>query len=317
MPYVKTPLYSELELKELITIHYFEYMNNFEFRGESHNFWEFMYVDHGTLQVCSDDQWATLNAGDIIFHRPNEFHAIKSVSKEPPSFAAMSFTTDSPAMDFFIKKGFSLLPEERELLSLILSEARKSLSTPIHVPSVEQVLFRPDAPFAAHQILRMYLEIFLISAIRNHNTDSDTLSFVQKEILPRKASQSERLENILSYMEFRICDRLTVEDICNTFSIGRSTLQSLFHKQLGCGAMDHFSQMKIDRAKTLIRTGSMTITEIAYFLSFNSPSHLSHKFHTLTGMSPSEYASSIRGLTERLLSGQADPDADTHRPDVS
>lgn len=310
MPYVKTPLYSELELKELITIHYFEYMNNFEFRGESHNFWEFMYVDHGILQVCSDDQWATLNAGDIIFHRPNEFHAIKSISKEPPSFAAMSFTTDSPAMDFFIKKGFSLLPEERDLLSAILSEARRSFSTPIHVPSVEQVLFRPDAPFAAHQILRLYLEMFLINAIRLHHEDSDNLSFTHKEILPRKASQSERLEDILVYMEFRICDRLTVEDICNSFSIGRSTLQALFHRQLGCGAMEHFSQMKVERAKTLIRTGSMTITEIAYFLSFNSPSHLSHKFHALTGMSPSEYASSIRGLTEKLLSSRTGKSSD-------
>lgn len=181
MAYVKTPLYSELEIKELITIHYFEYMSNFEFPGESHDFWELMYVDHGALLVRSDDREATLNAGDIIFHQPNEFHAIKSLSKEAPSFAAMSFTSDSPHMDFFVHQLFSLLPEERQTLSVILSEARNSLATPIHIPSVEHVLFRPDAPFAARQILRIHLELFLIQAIRLHQKNSSELPFAQKK----------------------------------------------------------------------------------------------------------------------------------------
>lgn len=37
--------YIKITLKREITIHYFEYMKDFVFHGESHDFWEFLYVD--------------------------------------------------------------------------------------------------------------------------------------------------------------------------------------------------------------------------------------------------------------------------------
>lgn len=76
MTYVKTTLQHSIDIDAIITLHYFEYMKNFEFKGESHNFWEFLYVDKGTVAVRADDTWTTLYTGDIIFHQPNEFHAI-------------------------------------------------------------------------------------------------------------------------------------------------------------------------------------------------------------------------------------------------
>lgn len=73
MTYVKTTLQHSIDIDAIITLHYFEYMKNFEFKGESHNFWEFLYVDKGTVAVRADDTWTTLYTGDIIFHQPNEF----------------------------------------------------------------------------------------------------------------------------------------------------------------------------------------------------------------------------------------------------
>lgn len=45
MTYVKTTLQHSIDIDAIITLHYFEYMKNFEFKGESHNFWEFLYVE--------------------------------------------------------------------------------------------------------------------------------------------------------------------------------------------------------------------------------------------------------------------------------
>ena len=49
MTYIKTKLKRSIDIDAIITLHYFEYMKNFEFKGESHNFWEFLYVDKGTV----------------------------------------------------------------------------------------------------------------------------------------------------------------------------------------------------------------------------------------------------------------------------
>lgn len=51
MTYIKTKLKRSIDIDAIITLHYFEYMKNFEFKGESHNFWEFLYVDKGTIAV--------------------------------------------------------------------------------------------------------------------------------------------------------------------------------------------------------------------------------------------------------------------------
>lgn len=44
----------------------------------------------------------------------------------------------------------------------------------------------------------------------------------------------------------------------------------------------------------------MNLTEIAYFLSYSSLPYFSKQFRIATGMSPSAYASSVKGITDAL-----------------
>lgn len=75
------PTEKEIVIDSIITIHYFEYMRDFVFRGESHDFWEFLYVDRGTVLVTAGESDFQLTTGNIIFHKPKEFHAIRSIEK--------------------------------------------------------------------------------------------------------------------------------------------------------------------------------------------------------------------------------------------
>ena len=52
MTYQPFLLTEELHITQIITIHYFEYTNTYHFHGESHDFWEFMYVDKGSVIVA-------------------------------------------------------------------------------------------------------------------------------------------------------------------------------------------------------------------------------------------------------------------------
>ena len=299
MTYVKTKLQHSIDIDAIITLHYFEYMKNFEFKGESHNFWEFLYVDKGTVAVRADDTWTTLYTGDIIFHQPNEFHAIKSIGKDSPNLVAISFTSSSQAMSFFVNKSFTLSMEERAMISRIITEGRHTLATPMHIPSIEQVQLKEHAPFGSQQMILLYLEMFLITLIREHQEESG--ASIQHKSSPE---EEERLSEILKYLEYHICEKLAVKDICNEFFMSRSAVQLLFHEQLNCGVIDYFNQMKIQRAKAIIRDGSMNLTEIAYFLSYSSLPYFSKQFRLATGMSPSAYASSIKGITDAVYEAE-------------
>ena len=306
MTYIRTKLQEDLKIDSIITLHYFEYMKDFIFQGEAHDFWEFLYVDNGTVSVRYDDTWMTLNTGDIIFHQPNEFHAIKSIGRNSPNLVVISFICHSPAMKHFIHKSYTLTNEERSLISHIISEGKKTFSTPMNIPSVEQVQIKDKTPFASQQLIILYLELFLITCIRNHQENTAPSFAAPKNTPEKQTTKQSRLEEVIQFMEAHICEQLKLSDICSEFSISRSSQQSLFHSEKDCGVIDYFNQMKIQRAKDIIREGTMNFTEIAYYLSYSSLPYFSRQFKAALGMSPSEYSSSVKGITDALKGNRKD-----------
>lgn len=298
MTYVPTRLKSEIIIRSIVTIHYFEYMKDFFFQGETHNFWEFLYVDKGAVMVQADEEWIFLKAGDIIFHQPNEFHAIRSIGKTSPNLIAVSFITHSSAVWQFAKKHFTLNQEERILLAKIIDEAAHSFTTSIHDPQIEQVELAMNSPFASQQMILLYLQMFLIMLYRrNLMAGAGVVSVGGKS---QVLFGQNRLDNIIQYLQLHVYEPLQIADICKHFYIGRSALQALFHEKRGCGVVHYFHQLKIAKAKEMIRSENMSLAQIADFLSYSSLSHFSKQFKKNTGMSPTQYRFSIIGMTENL-----------------
>ena len=74
MAYEYVELAQEITIRRIYTVHYFEYMNDFYYAGESHDFWEFLFVDKGAICVTAGDEHLNLKKDEIVFHKPNEFH---------------------------------------------------------------------------------------------------------------------------------------------------------------------------------------------------------------------------------------------------
>lgn len=291
MAYVSTTLEKILQIESIVTIHYFEYMNDFVFAGESHDFWEFLYVDKGKICVQADDRQYTLTAGDIIFHKPNEFHAIQSVSKKAPNLVAVSFYCHTPAIKSFHNFHCTLTLEERTLISKIIAEAKNAFSSPLHVPSVEQVILSENAPFGSQQLISLYLELLLITLKRNHLENPVSASCVRSSV------RNNLPEEISAFMKRHICDALTISALCETFSVSRSALHTMFIAKYNCSPMAYFHKLKIDYAKELLRSKKMNCTEVAHYLSFSSLQYFSKQFKKAVGMSPLEYISSVKGIS--------------------
>ena len=73
----------------------------YSFPGESHDFWEFLCVDKGEVEITADNRAYTLKKGEIIFHKPNEFHTVRANGKIAPNLVVISFDCTSPCMDYF------------------------------------------------------------------------------------------------------------------------------------------------------------------------------------------------------------------------
>lgn len=287
-------LKQELSITNIYSIHYFEYLSDFVFEGESHNFWEFLLVDSGAIEATADDKKYPLGSGDIIFHKPNEFHAVKAINKSAPNLIVISFDCSAPCMTFFENRLMRVTKEEKALLSTIISEARKTFYTPLNHPYVSYLRRYQNPPFGGEQLIKLSLELFLLSLLRRQTHSAEVQRFPATPALRSRLDTEKTFEQVSAYLSDHIYDNLTVEDICRYNIISRSRLQHLFHQHEGCGVIEYFSRLKIEAAKQLIREGQYTFSQIANILNFSSYQYFSLKFKKYTRMSPSEYLSSTK-----------------------
>lgn len=296
MDFYKYSLSKLFDISQIVTIHYFEYGADFVFPGESHDFWEFLCVDKGEVTVTADDRTYLLKKGDIIFHKPNEFHSVTTNGVTAPNLVVVSFICHSPAMHFFENRIFPLRERERNLLATIIAEAPGAFSTPLNNPYTKGLEPTSQQIPGAEQMIQLSLEQFLISLYRRAFSDN-TDNFLTKSV--KLKQDEETFSHILAYMNTHICDSLTIDQICHDNLISRSQLQKLFHAKCSSGIIDYFSRLKIDYAKELIREKNMNFTQIADTLGYTSIHYFSRQFKKISGMSPSEYALSIKAISEK------------------
>lgn len=286
-----TPLHPQkpLSVEALYTVHYFEYSGSYAFPGETHDFWEFLYVDKGILRVTAGERTWELSTGQMIFHQPGEFHALSALGVAP-DLVVVSFACQSPCMDFFRNLITHAGAEERALLARIIEESRAAFSTPLNSPYTTLMERRTEQPFGSEQLICAALEELLIRLIRHGNHPA-------VKPLPT-GFQDETIARVTAYLKQHVENTLTMEQICRDNLIGRSQLQKLFHAQTGGGVMEYFSRLKIQAARRLIREGRLNFTQIASRLGYQSIHYFSRRFHLITGMTPSEYAHSVKMLAE-------------------
>lgn len=279
-----------IDVTQIVTVLYMEYGKDFVFAGEAHDFWEFAYIDKGTAVFTADSREFLLNGGEMAFHKPNEFHRLSSFNV-PTNVTIVSFACDSAAMRFFENKIFKLTNKERNVLSALLDEGQKAYAPLTPKPPVMGMQKRADAPQGAIQLTFGLLEQFLLTLLRRGDDaihrEKRSVSQIEKSDYP------EKIYEILRYMEQNMENGLRVCDIAQHFHMGESTLKKYFSQYVHCGIIEKLNDMKLTRAKILIRERNANFTEIADILGYSSVHYFSRLFKKKTGMTPSQYLRSV------------------------
>jgi len=116
---------------------------------------------------------------------------------------------------------------------------------------------------------------------------------------PALKSGADVFKRVVDYMDANINDHLSIEQICRDNMIGRTQLQKIFQKEAGVSVIEYFTRLKIDAAKHMIRIGRLNFTQISEQLGYSSIHYFSRQFKKVTGMTPSDYVSSIKAIVEK------------------
>lgn len=275
-----------INVSKIISIHYFEFDKNFVFNGETHNYWEMVYVDKGCVSVCCGDEEITLTQGEAVFHRPNEFHSIRAFNSSP-NFFVISFVCKSKAMREFVGLRTSLNKTLQSFISSIVKEARRTYVLPKNDPDMKCLVMRENASVAGVQLVKTYLEQLLILLIRERSEE------LADNDLPKGSAENHVISAVRKYIADNAEKTIYISELCSYLGYSKSYISKVFKEQTGTTINAYTLEVKITYAKNLIREGNLSFSEISDRLSFDNPQYFSRVFKRVTGMSPTEFKRSL------------------------
>ncbi len=283
--YYKHKIENLLVVGKIITIHYFEFDKNFRSKGESHDFWELIYADKESVICTAGDKTIELNEGEILFQKPNEFHTLAANGHSAPNVFIISFECKSEAVEFFVDKHLTLNKKLLKYIYMIIDESKKTFDLPYSDPDLKKMTILPKPALGGKQMIKNLLEILLIGIMRDASEKSNS----NEMFLLKGESRGVITDRIIEILRENVNNRLSVEELCKKLNYNKSYAFKVFKADTGMPIMAYFTELKIERAKKLLRETDESVTEIATELSFDAPNHFSKTFKKLTGFTPLRY----------------------------
>lgn len=285
--YIKHKIANLISIAKIVTIHYYEFNKDFCYDGESHDFWEMVYVDAGNVKIKANNKEFKLKQGEIIFHKPNEFHTIKTDKDAAANVFVISFVSSSKSMSFFKGKTMVVPSKLKNYISTIVEEYSHTFN-PMSTQDIKLEL-KENPPIGGQQMIKTYLEQFLILLIRSENDNRDLRVFPSKESM-----ENHLVSQVIQLIEENTYNKITVEQICDKLNYSRTYLSKIFKAASGYTILEYILMNKIREAKKLIREEKYNLTQISDMLNFDNPHYFSTVFKKIANMTPTSYKNSVK-----------------------
>ena len=290
LKYYRHKIDNLLVVSRIVTVHYFEFDKHFASEGEEHDFWEMVYVERGEFVCTAGEKTVTLAEGDVVFHRPGEFHRHASDGRTAPNVFIISFECRSEGMRFFEGRRMRLDRDCVRLLRAILAEATATFDIPLSDPLSKKMELLQAPILGGTQMIKNRLEMLLILLLRS---EADRAG--EGDRFLRDTGAGGRVSDaIIAAMRERIYDGCSVSELCEGIAYSRAYIFKEFRAATGRTVADYYNAMRISEAKRLIREGELSLAEIAALLHFDTPNYFGKTFKRYTGATPRAYRARYR-----------------------
>jgi transcriptional regulator GlxA family with amidase domain len=105
----------------------------------------------------------------------------------------------------------------------------------------------------------------------------------------QKIHEDEEIIKVQEYIENNYAEKISVDALCEKFSIGRRTFERRFKKATGNSVVEYIQRVKMEAAKKQLETGRRTVNEVMFEVGYNDTKAFRELFKKITGLSPVEY----------------------------
>ena len=261
----------KLRVEGIHTFFYQEKEQGFLFSGEAHPILELTYVDQGALHSVVEGQDILLKQGDLVIYGPNQWHMQYAEIGVAPRFVTITFDISVGDLTPLLNRKFTAPQNTVTLLQQMLQEQEKM------------------DPFSCNIILSR-LELLLLLLLREDKEPRAGKLQTSNAV----HSENEIIRQAQQYISSHIREKLSVPLVARQVDVSPSYLTALFHKNLQISPGEYIRRTKLQESKQMIRENNLNFTEIAAELQYSTVHHFSRQFKEKFGITPTEYAKSVR-----------------------
>ena len=232
-------------------------------------------MGNGSVGITAKNRIHTLSKGDIIFHKPMEFHKIWSIDGTSPQVLVCSFDLDGSS-SHMLNGIYHLTGTTKSIMDSILNH----LSSEIPDNKKDYINYFDflDKNEMLQQIIFNYLELLFLHLSRCESSEQK-LDYDGNLNLYTK---------IVEILEEHIYEKITIPEIAEKCNVSAATAKNCFSEYAGCGVHKYFLNIKMRAAIEMLKSG-MNVNEVSDKLQFTNPNYFSYVFKRETGTCASEY----------------------------
>lgn len=209
-----------------------------------------------------------IKAGDMFLLFPGEWHSYRPNPSSGWKEYWIGFSGTN--IDHRVKAGFFSV--ENPLYHIGYNESIIELYlSAIQTAKRQEPYFQQHLAGIVNHILGL---MFMTSANKLINSDTKLSEIIKKAKL---------------FLINSVETEITMPEVAEYLNISYTTFRHAFKKFTGQSPSQYFINLKLHRAKEMLRGTSASIKEISYTLHFESPEYFATLFKKKTGMTPSEF----------------------------
>ncbi|MEO5997085.1 MAG: helix-turn-helix domain-containing protein [Chitinophagaceae bacterium] len=105
----------------------------------------------------------------------------------------------------------------------------------------------------------------------------------------QKLHGDEMVQKAQAYIESKVDEKISVEELSSRFAVGRRNFDRRFIKATGNTPVEYAQRVKIESAKKAFETSRKTINEVMHEVGYLDVKAFREVFRKITGMSPLQY----------------------------
>ena len=121
-----------------------------------------------------------------------------------------------------------------------------------------------------------------------HSSHSVT---VQK---PHKRMSDRKLRQVFDHIEAHLVETISLDDLAAVVNMSVSHFKALFREATGVAPHQYVIRRRVERARSLLGAGDLSISQIAAETGFAHQSHLAHHMQRMLGVTPKALRAMLR-----------------------